>query len=89
MVLFGDKSLEVGDVIVFKGNGPNPIIHRIVNIKQNSQPGYTTKGDNNSAQDPSQATEVIGKAVLRIPFLGYIKIWFVDLILNPITTMFK
>ncbi len=90
MVLAGKESseLEVGDVIVFKDIRPgrsDPIIHRIVNIKQ--QDGkylFQTKGDHNQASSgfETDITEdrVIGKALLRVPFLGYIKIAFVKLI---------
>lgn len=89
MVLKGyDASeLKVGDVIVFVSARKDPIIHRIVLTKQNSEI-FQTKGDNNKDSiktpmlDETTITEdiIIGKAVLRLPFLGYIKIAFVDLL---------
>jgi len=83
MVLKGAKNIEIGDVIVFNGNSNNPIIHRVVFIGDNY---YQTKGDNNmdSFQQLGETNikkeQIIGKAVLRIPFLGYIKILFTDII---------
>lgn len=91
IVLFGKKpeKLKVGDVIVFKANQPDPIIHRIIKTWVDED-GYhfQTKGDHNSdsISDPRvyeiNITEdrIIGRAVLRIPYLGYIKIWFMDLL---------
>jgi signal peptidase I len=89
IVLFGKKpeKLELGDIIVFKANQPDPIIHRIIRIWETEE-GYHfhTKGDHNAESISYQnvyevdITEdrVIGKAVFRIPYLGYIKIWFMD-----------
>ena len=83
MVLKGAKNIEIGDVIVFNGNSNNPIIHRVVFIGNDY---YQTKGDNNmdSFQQLGETNikkeQIIGKAVLRIPFLGYIKILFTDII---------
>ena len=86
MIVIGKKpeNINIGDVIVFRGNLPDPIIHRI--IKKQSDNGYyfQTKGDHNpdSRADEKMIEEnrIIGKAVLRIPFLGWIKILAVDLI---------
>ena len=81
--LYGTDKIRKGDVIVFKGNSNNPIIHRIVKIKENV---YQTKGDNNAdsyeqlAETNINPKNVLGKAFLRIPYLGWIKIWFTDLI---------
>jgi hypothetical protein len=73
--------IQVGNVIVFQGNRPDPIIHRVVE-KNNKEGGFyfSTKGDHNPTSDPYKVkgNNIIGKAVLRIPLLGYIKIWFVD-----------
>jgi len=88
MVLKGvDHSVaNLGEVIVFTSNKPDPIIHRVVRQWQSDkQTFYHTKGDHNkgSIQEPGKIDEtrihqdqVIGKAVFRIPYLGYIKIWF-------------
>ena len=63
--------------------------HRVVLVHDGgNQDVYQTKGDNNRDSiknlqlDETNITQnrVIGKAVLRIPFLGYIKIGFVELL---------
>ena len=79
MVLVGVSSVEKGDVIVFNGNAAEPIIHRVVDVE-----GIQTKGDNNSGSRPDEmkisSDRILGKAVLRIPFLGWLKLAFVSLI---------
>jgi len=84
IVLLGRKKIEVGDIIVFNGNSLNPIIHRVISMAEKEKLFYTTKGDAN----PSSSAElgeinipeerVIGKAVFRIPYLGWIKIMFTE-----------
>jgi signal peptidase I len=76
------EKLEVGEIIVFQSGLNYPIIHRVVNKDDVIQ----TKGDHNPTQiintklDERYITtdELIGKAWFRIPWLGYIKIRFVD-----------
>jgi len=91
MVLKGKapNDLEMGEVIVFWSARRDPIIHRVVNKWQENEVYYfKTKGDNNPASIKSpfldetkiSQEQVVGNAVFRIPMLGYIKIWFVDLI---------
>jgi len=91
MVLFGKKpeSLNVGDIIVFKSNRPDPIIHRIVEKwEENGEYYFKTKGDNNKDSIKSSLVDetkigkdrILGKAVLKIPLLGWIKIIFVDVL---------
>jgi signal peptidase I len=88
MVLIGAENIEVGDVIVFRSQKRDPIIHRVVKIDNGV---FQTKGDNNrdsirSGQlDETMITQdlVIGKAFLRIPLLGYIKILFTQLVGQP------
>lgn len=96
MILIGSKpeKLERGDILVFWSQKPYPIIHRITTISVDEDTGeryFETKGDHNRDQvrqppvlDETKILEnqVVGKAVLRIPYLGYVKIWFVDLISN-------
>ncbi|MEK6934931.1 MAG: signal peptidase I [Nanoarchaeota archaeon] len=81
MVLFGSEDINVGEVIVYNGGSTYPIIHRVVDVT-NSE--ITLKGDNNKDKDPSTVSNSIGKAIIRIPFLGYVKILFVNLIINPL-----
>ena len=59
-----------------------PVIHRVVSVRENS---IATNGDNNQCEIwdfgegiPKQA--VIGKALFRIPYLGWIKVLAVDIV---------
>lgn len=88
ILLYGSKNLKIGDIIVFNANSQAqryPVIHRIVKISQeNGETIYETKGDNNEAQIPFETTihqeDIIGKAILRIPKIGWIKLVFVEII---------
>lgn len=80
-----DEELEIGDVIVFNADKQYPLIHRIVEIKDvNGKTYYETKGDNNSGQlaDELNISEdaIVGKAVLKVPKLGWLKLGLVKLI---------
>ena len=87
MVLKGvePKDIKTADVVVYENPAyRNPIIHRIVEINQEDGKYYfIAKGDNNFSPDNYPVTEKqierTGKAVIRIPLLGWIKIWFVSL----------
>jgi len=89
MILVGEESKDInkGDVIVFEANSKHPVIHRVVN-KWGEEGDYyfQTKGDNNPQSYPQlQETEIsenkiIGKAVFKIPLLGWVKIIFTELI---------
>lgn len=75
------KNIEIGDVIIFEGGTTYPIIHRVVNEKE----PYATKGDNyktNSYQLSSEKSisseQVYGKAIFRIPLVGWVKLIFFD-----------
>ena len=83
IILVGKKpqDVKIGDVIVYQSLKPYPIIHRVVDtdaIKRKFQ----TKGDNNLGQivgfDLNEQNvsydSLLGKAVFRIPYLGYVKI---------------
>jgi signal peptidase I len=87
MILYGTKPerISIGDVIVFKANRPDPVIHRVIETsKQGSEYAFKTKGDHNSASFYFEAyipeDNYVGRAVLRVPWLGYIKIGFVKLL---------
>ncbi|MBI2103178.1 signal peptidase I [Candidatus Woesearchaeota archaeon] len=81
-----EKNLEIGDVLVFQATRPQPIIHRIVAIKQeDGKTYYQTKGDHNSDSIDSvlgekriDASRIEGKGIVRIPYLGWMKILFVE-----------
>ena len=84
MILKGikPKDIKIGDVLVYENSiHSNPIIHRVVEIKEGNR--FITKGDNNPGPDGSDITEnqikKTGKAVIRVPLLGWIKIWFVSI----------
>ena len=87
------KDINIGDVIVFWSAKKDPIIHRVVRKRDDNGVYYfQTKGDNYktnpiSIKNPPYLDEtniaqeqIVGNAVLRIPLLGYIKIWFVELV---------
>ncbi|HLC58833.1 MAG TPA: hypothetical protein VJI68_03140 [Candidatus Nanoarchaeia archaeon] len=82
MILFKPKEIKQGDVIVFWGSDGEPIIHRTV-LSQEIGGYIQTKGDNNkfSRADEINISEsrLIGKAVLRVPYLGWPKILLFDL----------
>lgn len=77
------KNIKEGTVIVYStGYHVYPIIHRVTKVEVNSSGDYVfqTKGDNNQGEDPAAVGEqqVVGKAIFRIPLLGWIKIWFTE-----------
>ncbi len=96
IVLRGKKpeNIEVGDIIVYYSpRRSDPIIHRVVREWQKDGVYYyTTKGDNNLGSNPDElaipADMIVGynkygkgsTALMRVPYLGWIKIWFVDLL---------
>ena len=95
MILVGKKpeKIEIGDVIVFQPHTESkslgyPIIHRVVAIQEDEgEITFETKGDNNPSQIKTlyvdetniKPSEVLGVAKVRLPYLGYIKIWFTEL----------
>ena len=85
--LQGQKEYKVGDVIVYSAkNYPLPIIHRIIKINEDGT--YQTKGDNNPIQIVSPqinekyitSDQIIGKAIGRIRFAGYLKVFVFDIL---------
>jgi len=84
--VIGARNIEIGDVIIFNGGAQYPLIHRVVG---NSN-GYSTKGDNyktNSKQLPFEKNipenQIIGKALFKIPFIGWAKLIFFEGGRNP------
>lgn len=85
IVLWRPTNLEVGDILVFQGNKPQPIIHRIVKAwEEDGNRYYQTKGDHNADSfSPIRETQIeperiYGKGLLRVPYLGWLKIIFVE-----------
>ena len=80
------NNIKIGTILIFQGSRPQPIIHRVVKIwQEDGKYYYQTKGDHNSGSILSEETKIdeskiYGKGVLRIPYLGWVKILFVDLV---------
>ena len=76
--------LEEGDIIIFNANQRNPIIHRIVDIRETSNGRiFSTIGDNNNGQlsFENAITEdmLVGKAAFKLaPYFGWVKLIFYD-----------
>ena len=73
------KDIEIGEVIVYDNSRFSyPIIHRVIEKNE----AFITKGDNNAIPDPNNVDreKVRGVGIFKIPLLGWIKIWFVDII---------
>ncbi|MBI2043390.1 signal peptidase I [Candidatus Pacearchaeota archaeon] len=78
------EKLKIGDVIIFNAEQRNPIIHRIVEIKnENNERIFSTIGDNNNGQLSFEQNinpeDILGKPILKIaPYLGWIKLVFFE-----------
>lgn len=77
IVIKPSAEYKVGEIITFgKDDGKNiPTSHRIEALRMvQGKMLYTTKGDANNASDPKEISqnEIIGKVVLKIPYLGYV-----------------
>ncbi len=80
------SNIEIGDVLVFQSDKPQPIIHRVVKTWiEDGSSYYQTKGDHNSesirgslAETKIHESRIYGKGLVRIPYLGWLKIVFVD-----------
>lgn len=73
----GRNGYAVGDIIVFQSSYTYPLIHRLVNDDP-----LMTKGDHNPGYLPEEQDipeeAVMGRAVLRIPALGWLKLIFFE-----------
>lgn len=92
--VWGRSKPKIGDIIIFQPNpealSPHPIIHRVVGTNP-----YSTKGDHNFAQlmlgnnnkkiDETSIPDdkIIGKAVFKIPLLGWVKLVFFEPFRDP------
>ena len=90
IILFGVDAgdIKLGDVIVYNDDkNKYPIIHRVTDVKEDTIENrksykFQTKGDNNfrSPDFPYvEENQVLGRAFLRLPLLGWIKIWVVGI----------
>ena len=77
----GTDGVEVGDVVIFNAGAQYPLIHRVVKSGET----YATKGDNyktnslqlNSEKKISQE-QLVGKALFRVPAIGWTKLIFFE-----------
>ena len=79
------EKLKQGDVIIFEAGRNNPVIHRIIDIKQEGDEYiFSTIGDNNPSQLSSEkrinSNQLMGKAVFKVtPYIGWGKLIFFEL----------
>ena len=85
-IVSGRSEIHEGDIIIYSYAAErNPIIHRVVEIiEEDGEVYYKTKGDHNSDssvfEQKINKDSVYGKAVIKVPLLGWVKIWFTTLI---------
>lgn len=78
------EKIKIGDVIIFEGGYRNPIIHRVMSIRQEEGKYiFSTIGDNNPSQLPVEQTiseeQLVGTAFVRlVPYAGWIKLIFFE-----------
>lgn len=77
----GAKNIEVGDVIIFEAGTKYPLIHRVIRANDT----YSTKGDNYltnpgqlSIEEEIYEEQLIGKALFKIPYIGWMKLIFFE-----------
>jgi len=84
---------KIGDVIIFdarqeksvivNANQTKPIIHRVIEV-DNDKNTLSTKGDNNKDQLPTGVEndipkkKIFGKAIFKVPKLGWVKLFIVQ-----------
>ncbi len=77
VIVSGRGSYRHGDIIIFRANFTYPLIHRIIKDEP-----LSTKGDHNGGQLDAEIDidkdEVLGKAVARVPGLGWLKLVFFE-----------
>lgn len=79
------KNIKAGDILIFQSIKTQPLIHRVINLwEEEGLLYYQTKGDHNAqsyaALKETEIAEnrVYGQGMLRVPYLGWLKILFVD-----------
>ncbi len=77
ILTWGHSDYVRGDIIIFNAETTYPLIHRIISSKK-----ISTKGDHNLGQLPVekdiQESQILGKAIVKIPFLGWLKLIFFE-----------
>lgn len=78
------EKLNEGDIIIFQTKQTNPVIHRIVDIREEDNKRiFSTIGDNNQGQLSFEkritSDQILGKASFKIaPYFGWVKLIFYD-----------
>jgi len=79
------QDIKIGDIIVYKAPSGMRIVHRVINITNEGY--FITRGDNNPAADqdvgispPVNPNMVLGRVVFRIPYIGWVKVIFSEII---------
>lgn len=74
-------TLQEGDPVTYYMSGGQVVTHRVIEVVEDPSVGvcYRTKGDANNIADSSllKYTQVIGRPVMAIPWLGYVS-WFIQ-----------
>jgi len=86
-------NMKKGTIMVYWSKKPYPIIHRYIgnNTEENKTNFLMSKGDNGLTnpwfiqqtflnEKEISPNSVVGQAFLRIPYLGYVKIWATELV---------
>jgi hypothetical protein len=78
IIVWNRGDFKIGNIIIFNAPTKYPIIHRLVSLSP-----LETKGDHNSQQITGIETninknQIIGKAVAKIPLLGWVKLFFYE-----------
>ena len=77
VLVSGRGNYKTGDIIIFRSSYTYPLIHRLVGTEP-----LTTKGDHNPGYLPEEKDIsrefVLGKAIGRIPGLGWFKLIFFE-----------
>ena len=81
ILVIGRGESQIGDIIIFDSNFRFPLIHRVVEL----DPGIGTKGDNGETNPDQISGErdipeeaILGKSLVRIPALGWVKLIFFE-----------
>jgi len=83
------EKVKIGDIIIFEAGEKNPLIHRVISIRQeNEEYIFSTIGDNNNGQLSVEkeiySNQLVGKAVLKVvPFIGWGKLIFYEHLRYP------
>jgi signal peptidase len=69
------EDIRAGDIIQFD-TPHGDVVHRVIRVQHSGQgPVFITKGDNNNTEDPPiTASQVEGKVILDVPYVGWVPI---------------